>query len=133
MLPFSDPLFDEELATIDIDVDEEESDDEEDAQLEFNTLYSDTQHWHNHKRAILPAHLGGSDSIGPMDERQKRRQLRSEQRFMSKLQWQAETLTGALGIPLQQIVIPSAAAARKSRITSPPTSKAEVCVLLVDV
>ncbi|KAI0750894.1 P-loop containing nucleoside triphosphate hydrolase protein [Daedaleopsis nitida] len=116
LLPFSHPLFDQELSSIHIHAEEEESDDEEDAShLEFNTLFTDTQHWHNHKRAILPAHLGGSDSMGPMDERQRKRQLRSEQRFMSKLQWQAETLTGALGIPLQQLVIPSAASARKSR------------------
>ncbi|EJF61300.1 P-loop containing nucleoside triphosphate hydrolase protein [Dichomitus squalens LYAD-421 SS1] len=119
LLPFHHPLFDEELGTIKIDAEELSSDDNDDegsgAHLEFNTVFSDTQHWHNHKRAILPPHLGGSDSTAPMDERQKKRQLRSEQRFMSKLQWQAETLTGALGTPLQQMVIPSAATARKSR------------------
>ncbi|KAI0720199.1 P-loop containing nucleoside triphosphate hydrolase protein [Cerioporus squamosus] len=125
LLPFSHPLFDEELAAIHIEAEETGEDDEETAShLEFNTLYSDTQHWHNHKRAILPSHLGGADSTGPMTEWQRKKQLRSEQRFMSKLQWQAETLTGALGTPLQQMVIPSAALARKSR-TSAPASRAE--------
>ena len=100
---------------------------DEEAHLEFSTVYEDTQHWHNHKRAILPPHMGGSDNIRPMDERQKRRQLRSEQRFMSKLQWQAETLTGALGTPLQQMVIPSAAQAQRSRAAT-PASRAEVRV-----
>lgn len=126
LLPFKHPLFNEELAAIDIDAEELSSDEEDESDedvsathLEFNTLFDDTQHWHNHKRAILPSHLGGNDSITPMDERQRRRQLRSEQRFMSKLQWQAETLTGALGTPLQQMVIPSAAMARKSRMTHP--------------
>ena len=131
LLPFKHPLFSEELAAIGIDAEElsndeeDESDDEASAtHLEFNTLFDDTQHWHNHKRAILPSHLGGNDSMVPMDEWQRKRQLRSEQRFMSKLQWQAETLTGALGTPLQQMVIPSAAIARKSRIL--PSIKAEV-------
>ena len=122
LLPFHHPLFDEELATIKIDAEKQSSDDEDEepsAHLEFNTIFSDTQHWHNHKRAILPPHLGGNDSTAPMDERQKKRQLRSEQRFMSKLQWQAETLTGALGTPLQQMVIPSAATVRKSRPGTP--------------
>ncbi len=131
LLPFKHPLFNEELAAINVDAEELSSDEEEESDeegsathLEFNTLFDDTQHWHNHKRAILPSHLGGNDSMTPMDERQRRRQLRSEQRFMSKLQWQAETLTGALGTPLLQMVIPSAAMARKSRI--PPSAKVEV-------
>ncbi|KAH9943357.1 P-loop containing nucleoside triphosphate hydrolase protein [Epithele typhae] len=122
MLPFTHPLFDEELSTIRIDADEARSEDTEDGQLEFNTLYEDTQHWHNHKRAILPAHLGGSDTLPAKDAWQRKKQLRSEQRFMSKLQWQAETLTGAFGTPLQQIVIPSAAASRKSRTNQPAPS-----------
>ena len=126
VLPFSHPLFDDELSAVRIDADEGSDEEDEEAHLEFNTPFLDTQHWHNHKRAILPSHLGGNDSIGPMDEKQKRRQLRSEQRFMSKLQWQAETLTGALGSPLQQIVIPSAATTRKSRMGASPASKVEV-------
>ncbi|KAI0660897.1 P-loop containing nucleoside triphosphate hydrolase protein [Cubamyces menziesii] len=119
LLPFHHPLFDQELASIRIDADELSDDEDEDpSHLEFNTLFSDTQHWHNHKRAILPPHLGGNDTQGPMTEWQRKRQLRSEQRFMSKLQWQAETLTGAYGTPLQQMIIPSAAVARKSKPSS---------------
>ncbi|OSD04333.1 P-loop containing nucleoside triphosphate hydrolase protein [Trametes coccinea BRFM310] len=126
LLPFHHPLFDPELDPVRIDAEEASDDDDEDpAHLEFNTLFSDTQHWHNHKRAILPAHLGGEDSRGPMNEWQRKRQLRSEQRFMSKLQWQAETLTGAYGTPLQQMVIPSAALARKSKTPSGQNAKSE--------
>ncbi|KAI0375726.1 P-loop containing nucleoside triphosphate hydrolase protein [Pilatotrama ljubarskyi] len=126
LLPFQHPLFDEELAAIRIEADEASDEEEEDpSHLEFNTLFSDTQHWHNHKRAILPPHLGGTDAQGPMSEWQRKRQLRSEQRFMSKLQWQAETLTGAYGTPLQQLVIPSAAVARKSKAGTAPNVKAE--------
>ncbi|KAI9000928.1 P-loop containing nucleoside triphosphate hydrolase protein [Trametes punicea] len=127
LLPFHHPLFDHELATIRIDAEETSDDEDEDpSHLEFNTLFSDTQHWHNHKRAILPAHLGGNDTQGPMNEWQRKRQLRSEQRFMSKLQWQAETLTGAYGTPLQQMVIPSAAVGRKSKAPPGPNGKTDV-------
>ncbi|KAH9899786.1 P-loop containing nucleoside triphosphate hydrolase protein [Cubamyces lactineus] len=126
LLPFHHPLFDQELASIRVDADETSDDEDEDpSHLEFNTLFSDTQHWHNHKRAILPPHLGGNDTQGPMTEWQRKRQLRSEQRFMSKLQWQAETLTGAYGTPLQQMIIPSAAVARKSKGSTTSAAKSE--------
>ncbi|EJF64914.1 P-loop containing nucleoside triphosphate hydrolase protein [Dichomitus squalens LYAD-421 SS1] len=121
LLPFHHRLFDEELAAVNVEAealsDDDEDDEESAAHLEFNTVFSDTQHWHNHKRAILPPYLGGGNSMAPLNEWQKKRQLRSEQRFMSKLQWHAETLTGALGTPLQQMVIPSVAK-RKSRPTN---------------
>jgi hypothetical protein len=68
-------------------------------------LFSDTLHWHNNK-AILPRHLGGEDTK-PKNEWHRRRTLKSEQRFMATLQRQAGTLTGALGLSLAQIVIPS--------------------------
>ncbi|KAI0677460.1 P-loop containing nucleoside triphosphate hydrolase protein [Trametes maxima] len=125
LLPFQHPLFDEELDAVRIEADEFGDEGGEDAShLEFNTLFSDTQHWHNHKRAILPPHLGGSDTQGPITEWQRKRQLRSEQRFMSKLQWQAETLTGAYGTPLQQMVVPSAATTRKSKAGTPAAHRA---------
>ncbi|KAI0638272.1 P-loop containing nucleoside triphosphate hydrolase protein [Trametes polyzona] len=126
LLPFHHPLFDEELASIRLDAEESEEEDEDAPHLEFNTRFNDTQHWHNHKRAILPAHLGGNDTQGPTTEWQRKRQLRSEQRYMSNLQWQAQTLTGAYGTPLQQMVIPSAAVAKKSKTATTPSAKAEV-------
>ena len=126
LLPFSHPLFDEQLLTVHVDAGEAKEEEDETAHLEFNTLYHDTQHWHNHKRSILPPHLGGTDSFTPMNEWQRKRHLRSEQRFMSKLQWQAETLTGAQGTPLQQIVIPCAATSKKLTLPPPAASKSEV-------
>ncbi|OCH85272.1 P-loop containing nucleoside triphosphate hydrolase protein [Obba rivulosa] len=103
LLPFEHPVFDEELAGVRVEVDEGVPD-ALPTRMGFNTIFNDTHHWHNHERAILPAHLGGEDPK-PADERQRWRQLRSEQRFMSKMQWQATTLTGALGQPLKQMVI----------------------------
>lgn len=73
-------------------------------QYRDDTLFSDTQHWHNHKRAILPKHLGG-DTAAPMTEWQRNRKLRSDQRFMKNMHDQASTLTGASGAMLQQVKI----------------------------
>jgi hypothetical protein len=78
------------------------------------TSFSDTQHWHNHRMAILPKHLGG-DTTAPMTEWQRNRKLRSDQRFMKTLHDQASTLTGALGAVLEQVKIPSVASLANQR------------------
>ena len=67
-------------------------------------LFTDDRHWHS-SRSILPSHLGGKSE--PLDDYQRRKKLRSEQRFMAQLQSNAATLTGALGSSLTRIVIPS--------------------------
>ncbi|KAJ6541715.1 hypothetical protein B0H19DRAFT_1239495 [Mycena capillaripes] len=74
--------------------------------FDFGIPFSDTKHWHN-SRSILPGHLGGEDHK-VLDERQRRRENRNNQRFMTTLQKSAATLTGALGTTLQQITIVSA-------------------------
>ncbi|KAH7883469.1 hypothetical protein F5I97DRAFT_1931024 [Phlebopus sp. FC_14] len=96
------------------------------------TLFNDTQHWHNHKKAIMPKHLGGE--VAPaMDARQRKKKLRSDQRFMKTLHDQAATLTGASGAALHQIKIPPVGVAPSQRIAkeqklirSRPGSKAPV-------
>ncbi|TFY68503.1 hypothetical protein EVJ58_g983 [Rhodofomes roseus] len=72
--------------------------------LDFNTIFNDVYHWHNDKRAILPAHLGG-EAYQPMDEFQRRKALRRAQHFMASMERQAQTLTGAFGIPLERMLI----------------------------
>jgi hypothetical protein len=105
LLPFSNPVFDEQLSLVRVPVKASvEPDPLGYSDFGQGTLFSDTQHWHNQK-TILPSHLGG-ETPKPVDERMKRRHLRSEQRFMNSLQSQAATITGALGKTLQQIVIP---------------------------
>ncbi|KAJ7511822.1 hypothetical protein B0H11DRAFT_2268815 [Mycena galericulata] len=85
--------------------------------LAFGVPFTDTKHWHNTK-SILPQHLGGDVPRRALDERQRRRENRSNQRFMSTLQKNAATLTGALGTTLQQITIVSAKSLPKgSRIS----------------
>ncbi|KAG2367850.1 hypothetical protein BDR07DRAFT_1325978 [Suillus spraguei] len=83
-----------------------------------DTLFCDTQHWHNHRMSILPKHLGG-DATAPMTEWQRNRKLRSDQRFMKTLHDQASTLTGALGAVLQQMKIPSVASLANQRSVKP--------------
>ncbi|KAG1852486.1 hypothetical protein F4604DRAFT_1296933 [Suillus subluteus] len=83
-----------------------------------DALFSDTQHWHNHRTAILPKHLGGDDTA-PMTEWQRNRKLRSDQRYMKNLHDQASTLTGASGAVLEQVKILTAASLANQRNVKP--------------
>ncbi|KAJ7084759.1 hypothetical protein C8R43DRAFT_1115430 [Mycena crocata] len=110
LLPFNHDLLNSILLP---DTAVEDDEDEEQSptltnRLNFNILIPDTTHWHNSK-AILPSHLGGDDEHVVLDERQRRREIRSNQRFMTTLQKTAATLGGALGTSLQQITIVSVA------------------------
>lgn len=87
-------------------------------------LFNDTQHWHNNKKSLLPKHLGGEESAANVTERERRKKLRADQRFMKTLHDQAATLTGASGAALHQIKIPPVKTA-----SSQPTSKVKyVCI-----
>ncbi|KAG9309998.1 hypothetical protein JVU11DRAFT_10032 [Chiua virens] len=70
-----------------------------------DTRFNDTKHWHNHKKPLLPKHLGGEAPPTIEPERQRMKKLRSDQRFMKRLHDQAATLTGASGAALRQIKI----------------------------
>jgi hypothetical protein len=59
----------------------------------------------------LPKHLGG-ETYRPLDARERRKKLIRDQRFMARLDKHAHTLTGALGAPLQRIVITQAQAGK---------------------
>lgn len=107
LLPFSNDVFNKELSAVHVTVEDDVDEEAETApQFDFGQgiLFADTQHWHNN-HAILPKYLGGEDPK-PIDEKQRRRTLKWEQRFMATFQRQAATLTGALGATLTQIVIP---------------------------
>ncbi|THH31062.1 hypothetical protein EUX98_g3125 [Antrodiella citrinella] len=105
VLPFSNPVFDDILEPIDVDIDDEDEDDIQAAtHFNFGEQFVDASHWHNHRRAILPKHLGG-ETPQAMDARQRMKQLRRDQNFKKQLQWQAQTLTGAFGAILEPIVI----------------------------
>ncbi|KAJ6601172.1 hypothetical protein DFH09DRAFT_1257794 [Mycena vulgaris] len=105
LLPFNHQIFNSVLLPDTIIEDEAEVT-SSGARFDFGIPFSDTKHWHNSK-SILPSYLGGDDQNKALDERQRRRMNRSNQRFMATLQKNAATLTGALGTSLQQITIVS--------------------------
>ena len=162
LLPFSNKIFDDELAPIlsvsdddgpgihrvneaeedeGVESDEGSDTDEWDASSEEEetvapklppevprtgyfddgTLFNDTRHWHNHKKPLLPKHLGGEAPPANTTEWQRKKRLRADQRFMKTLHDQAATLTGASGAALHQIKIPPVRAASKqppSKVTA---------------
>jgi ATP-dependent RNA helicase DDX60 len=105
LLPFQNQVFDDELAAVHVTVSDQSP--SSSAVLEFSQdiPFSDTRHWHAHRRTILPRHLGG-EAMKPIDKRLRQKQLRRDQRFMIHMQRLAATLTGASGKVLQQILIP---------------------------
>ena len=107
LLPFHNQIFDDELAAVHVTV-ADQPHASSSTRLEFSTgiPFSDTKHWHAHRRTILPKHLGG-EGVKDTGERARQKQLRRDQRFMVQMQRLAATLTGASGRMLQQIVIPS--------------------------
>lgn len=120
VLPFSNPVFDKALSSIQVAV--ARSPQVPPANSGFGVPFVDDRHWHNHERSVLPKRLGGSDPV--QTERERKRRLRSAQRFIAKMQWQAESLTGASGKTLQRIAIVTGESGR----TAKRKSKAEVTV-----
>ena len=107
LLPSQNHIFDEELAVVHVNVSDEDQTSSSPC-LEFcqGTPFTDTKHWHNNHRAILPKRLGGEE-WKDTDERSRQRRLRKGQRLMSQMQRLSASLTGASGRVLQQILITS--------------------------
>ena len=129
LLQFHNSVFDGDMSQIcgsttgnDADIDPPSS------EFDIEGIFSDTQHWHS-MRTILPAHPIGSKPTS-MDERSKRRMLRSDQRFMAVFQVQAASLTGASGGMLEQIVIPPLGS-RRASIMAPEVSTDKVSMNLL--
>jgi hypothetical protein len=110
LLPFQNPIFDEEFSFVRVLAEDTDGDP---SHCGKQVMFSDTRHWHNQK-SILPLHLGGSKPAA-VNERARRKHLQLAQRFMTKLQAQAATLVGASGGGLQQIVIPAVGSPSKEQ------------------
>ncbi|KAI0073118.1 P-loop containing nucleoside triphosphate hydrolase protein [Panus rudis PR-1116 ss-1] len=125
VLPFHNEFFDELLSDIHVEVSEQDDQTSPSSSLEFSRAFVDSSHWHNHRRAVLPRHLGGEDPK-PQDAWQRKKQLRRSQQFMAQLERQANTLMGAFGRALQRTTIVSSAtpSAPPSRPGSRPSSRA---------
>ncbi|KAI0067591.1 P-loop containing nucleoside triphosphate hydrolase protein [Artomyces pyxidatus] len=102
LLPFQNDVFESELATVRVAVAEDDLDPAPNLEFSQGTVFSDTNHWHDHHRPILPKHLGGGDAK-PSSAWLRQKMLRNEQFFMRNMQQLAATLTGASGRALQQI------------------------------
>lgn len=131
VLPFSHPILSQHLARVNINITPSTSVPEcgrFDLDSSLGAVFKDSMHWHNAGRSILPKHLGGKDTkLSALDARARKRVLRRNQQFQAGLQRQAETLTGALGKPLETIIIPQVG--RGSKVTTPKTvSPSEMCL-----
>lgn len=105
LLPFQNQVFDDELAAVHVTVSDQSASSSTLVEFSQDIPFSDTRHWHAHRRTILPKHLGG-EGTKPIDKRLRQKHLRRDQRFMINMQRLAATLTGASGRVLQQILIP---------------------------
>ncbi len=105
LLPFHHDVFNEGFSLINLSSDNSEEVIEY-GELEFgrDTAFNDRYHWHNAKRHILPKHLGG-EQAKPSEEWQRKRMLKRQQQFMSRLTSNAATLTGALGVRFNRLTI----------------------------
>ncbi|KAK0444888.1 uncharacterized protein EV420DRAFT_1573248 [Desarmillaria tabescens] len=113
LLPFSHPVFDKALPSINIPTAGDDRPLKSSKFLNFSVLFSDTRHWQNRKKIISP---------GQKPPVVNWRVLRSNQRYIANLQHQAETLTGASGRGLQQITITVDSAASKKPERGPNLS-----------
>ncbi|TDL25294.1 P-loop containing nucleoside triphosphate hydrolase protein [Rickenella mellea] len=120
LMPFDNPILNEQLSVVEVVCTETEDTGSRTARLEFDTIFADTHHWHNAKRAILPKHLGGEDEK-VKGAWARSRQLRNQQRFMARLFRHATTLTGALGVPLKTQVI----VATKNTVVHPSKNRSD--------
>ncbi|EIW78173.1 P-loop containing nucleoside triphosphate hydrolase protein [Coniophora puteana RWD-64-598 SS2] len=123
LLPFSNDVFDSELAAVHVSTSNIDVEDMYSSSPHYSggTVFSDTHHWHAHRRALLPKHLGG-EQAPRLEGWARKRQLRGDQIFMRQLQKQAGTLTGAQGYALQQITIPPVGTSKRPKQAPAPKS-----------
>ncbi|VDC05091.1 unnamed protein product [Peniophora sp. CBMAI 1063] len=126
LIPFHNEVFDEELASVHVAVDEDEEPELDALEFSQGQVFEDTRHWHAHRKTILPKHQGGEAEKTSTAWQQMKR-LRREQRFMAGMHSLAATLTGAAGGSLQRIVIPPVGnrpkVAPKKSLPPPPKQK----------
>ncbi|EIN08256.1 P-loop containing nucleoside triphosphate hydrolase protein [Punctularia strigosozonata HHB-11173 SS5] len=114
LLPFTNPVLDEELADVRVSVaDDSDSDGEDPHYLSFGrgVPFVDTQHWHDTRKTILPKWLGGQNPQKVAAWLHQRR-MKFAQIDMKNVHRLASTLTGAQGAILQPTAIPSAKASK---------------------
>lgn len=123
LLPFHNHIFDEELSVVHVTVSGEDQASSP-SSLEFcqGTPFADKNHWHDNHRSILPKYLGG-EGWKDADEHSRQWRLRRGQRFMLHMRRLSDSLTGASGRVLQQILIPPTKRKVSEMIDDSPTCK----------
>ena len=109
ILPFSNPVFDRHLASINIRVTPLKS-----SERSSGRIFQEISHWHNSKRRLDLKQVHQT----PATAKDKARGLKRDQRFMAEMQSYAASLTNAAGKALEpETIIVSDAKAYKVPIT----------------
>lgn len=96
ILPFSNPVFDKHLTSINLRVEAPKPSDRQSARI-----YQEVSHWHNAKRRLDPKQ--GQQT--PASAKDKARSLKRDQRFMAEMQSYAASLTNAAGKALEPEIV----------------------------
>lgn len=92
ILPFSNPVFDKHLASINLRIAPLKASDRQ-----FGRIFQEVSHWHNAKRRLDPKQAQQT----PATAKDKARSLKRDQRFMAEMQSYAASLTNAAGKALE--------------------------------
>lgn len=96
ILPFSNPVFDRHLTSINLRVEPLKSSDRQSGRI-----FQEVSHWHNAKRRLDPKQ--GQQT--PTSAKDKARSLKRDQRFMAEMQSYAASLTNAAGKALEPEIV----------------------------
>ncbi len=96
ILPFSNPVFDKHLASINLRTASSKA-----STRLSGRLHQEVSHWHNVKKRLDPK----LSQITPASEKEKSRALRRNQFFMSEMQSYAASLTNAAGKALEPEIV----------------------------
>lgn len=96
ILPFSNPVFDKHLMSINLRVSPLKSSDRQSGRI-----FQEVSHWHNAKRRLDPKQ--GQQT--PASAKDKARSLKRDQRFMAEMQSYAASLTNAAGKALEPEIV----------------------------
>lgn len=110
ILPFSNPVFDQHLKSINLRVGPSKSTDQHSGRI-----FQEVSHWHNAKKR-LDIKQGQQT---PLSARDKARNLKRDQRFMADMQAYAASLTNAAGKALE----PEIVTVSESKGSKPPIVK----------
>ena len=96
ILPFSNPIFDKHLTSINLCVVSSKSSDRQ-----YGRIFQEVSHWHSAKRRLDSKQ---AQQI-PASAKDKLRSLKREQRFMTEMQAYAASLTNAVGKALEPEIV----------------------------